>query len=228
MYWIYPSGSTGLNVYCDMTDAGGGWTLVLQNNIAVATPAPNWAVATGGNTILGTPSSDLTTFNQLVGLGFWNNIGTTLRAEVGALPTSISHKATYTVSLNSGNFYALGLSNQNILVGGNAPGLFYAHNNAPFTTHDADHDNYVSNCAQLYANHPWWYGACWDGNFLAGGWLPRRSLLDRFNDGLLCLRIDLVKVIYYYRLNSVPHSCFLRASIYRVVHSHQENHEYTS
>lgn len=171
MYWIYPSGSTGINVYCDMTDDGGGWTLVLQNNAAVTTPAPNWANATGSNTITGTPGSNLTTFDQLVGLSFWNNIGTTLRAEVGATPSSISHKATYTVSLSSpATFYVLNLSNQNILLGSTAPGLYTVHNNSPFTTFDGDHDAVGgSNCAQSYLNHPWWYTACWNGNFFAGG-----------------------------------------------------------
>jgi general secretion pathway protein G len=168
LYWINPAG-TSLHVYCDMTTDSGGWTLVLQNNSTVTTPSPSWSDSINTNNISGSLSSNLTTFDVLLGLGYWNNIGTQLRAQVGTSPTTLLHKATYTFSLNTSNYYALNLSNQNILVGANAPGLYYAHNNSPFTTYDADHDSNSGNCATYYNNHPWWYTSCWDGNFFSGG-----------------------------------------------------------
>jgi len=144
--------------------------LVLQNNNTVTTPAPNWSNAINGNTITGSFGFDLAAFDNLVGLANWNNIGTQVRLQVGSSPTVISHKATYNISLNTSNFYALTLSNENILLGGTQPGFYLTHNNQPFTTYDADHDSHsTSNCSTQYANHPWWYGACWSGNFFAGG-----------------------------------------------------------
>ncbi len=168
-YWIYPVGSTGVQVYCDMTNDGGGWTLVLQNNSTVTTPAPNWNDAINNNTITGSFGFDLASFDNLLGLSHWNNIGNQVRLQVGTSPTNISHKATYNISLNTGNFYALSLSNENILLGGTQPGFYLTHNNQPFTTYDADHDANAGNCATNYQNHPWWYTSCWSGNFFAGG-----------------------------------------------------------
>ena len=169
LYWVYPSGSSGILVYCDMTNDGGGWTLVLQNNSTVSTPSPNWTNSINNININGTFGSDLSLFDILIGLSYWNNLGTQLRAQVGSSPSVISHKATYDFSLNSSNYYAINLSNQSIISGATAPGLYSSHNGRPFTTHDADHDSYGTNCSAMYNNHPWWYGACWDGNFFAGG-----------------------------------------------------------
>lgn len=168
VYTINPNG-TPLTVYCDMTTDGGGWTLVLQNNSAVATPAPAWEASVNGNTVTGTMSNNLTTFDQLVGLNYWNILGTQMRVQVGSSPSAISHKAMYSFYINGGSSFTLNLSNENIVLGGTQPGIYLVHNGQKWTTSDVDNDTYASNCAAQYANHPWWYTSCWSGNFLAGG-----------------------------------------------------------
>ncbi|MBC7869071.1 prepilin-type N-terminal cleavage/methylation domain-containing protein [Candidatus Saccharibacteria bacterium] len=168
IYWINPAG-TPLQVYCDMNNDGGGWTLALQNNSTVATPSPNWTNAINSNNVSGTLSSDQASFDVLVGLGYWNSIGTQLKVQTGTSPSNISHKAIYTFVLSVNNNYAINLSNQNILLGVTTPGIYSNHNTKPFSTYDADHDTNAGNCATYYNNHPWWYTSCWGGNFFAGG-----------------------------------------------------------
>ena len=55
--------------------------------------------------------------------------------------------------------------------GTGAPGFYgyHAANGFNLTTFDNDQDAYGANCSSLYNNNPWWYGACWSGNYFAGG-----------------------------------------------------------
>jgi len=55
--------------------------------------------------------------------------------------------------------------------GTGSPGFYRYHaaESYSLTTYDVDQDAYGGNCSTLYNNNPWWYGACWDGNYFAGG-----------------------------------------------------------
>ena len=173
LYTIDPDGTGSLapiTTYCDM--ANGGWTLVLLNSPYSVPPQPSWSDAINFNSVMGNQTGNLNgDYDQLVGLGYWNYLGNELRAETGSSSSSISHRATYNFSLNSGNYYSIALSTEAIPIGGTSPGLKYfsAANSYGFTTYEADHDVYSANCANSYGQTPWWYGACWDGNFWGGG-----------------------------------------------------------
>jgi len=61
-----------------------------------------------------------------------------------------------------------------------APGMysFHAVGGYSLTTYDNDQDVYGANCSTLYNNNPWWYGACWSGNYFAGGGYSDRPYWD--------------------------------------------------
>jgi hypothetical protein len=153
-----------------MVNDGGGWTLVLQNNLGVTTPSPTWNDSINSNNVIGTFTNPLTGFDQLVGLNYWSSIGTQLRIQFGNTPGTIVNKAMYSFYLDPTNQFSINLSNENVMLGGMSPGLYTLHNGHKWTTYDVDNDDYVgNNCASFYSNHPWWYEACWSGNFFAGG-----------------------------------------------------------
>jgi len=178
MYRVDPDGNGPLapvQVYCDMVNDGGGWTLVLNSSTgSVTPPKPSWAQVVSSNTVTGTYGTNLDAFDQFLGVGYWNALGNQMRLMQGSNSNTIAHKATYSFSLNADNNYSIAMSNQNVLVntGGTASSGMYdysAANNFQLTTFDADHDVYGSNCANSYGNTAWWYGACWSGNFWGGG-----------------------------------------------------------
>jgi hypothetical protein len=105
----------------------------------------------------------------LLGLKYWNRLGSKLRVEAGDSSTIIKHRADYTFNLSASGadpFYNINLSDQNIVsTDKTVPGLFAYHNNKPFSTKDKDNDVSTSDCSRNYGNTAWWHVSCWDGSF---------------------------------------------------------------
>ncbi len=177
LYTIDPD-SYGTNepfeCYCDMTTDGGGWTLVLLSNSSVAgCPRPYWTEVVNNVNLNGTISADITSFDLFLGVKNWNLLGTTARLDMGASPTTLSHRAYYDFSLDEANNYALSMSNESVTIfteGTSSPGMYTYHNGIPLSTRDADYDASGSNnCSTLYYESAWWYNNCWSGSFWGGG-----------------------------------------------------------
>ena len=173
IYWLNPGGLGANQFYCDFTfDNQRVWVMVIANRTGTgAVGSLTYANATNPvvNTV-GTYNSSLG-FNLWVGLKYWPYLGNTVNQYVYSSATSLSGTHTKRSRWKFNGFsstYAFihprDITND---VGGTTPGLYAYHavNSYSLTTYDNDQDAYGSNCSANYGNNPWWYGACWDGNY---------------------------------------------------------------
>jgi hypothetical protein len=184
-YWIDAGGLGPDQFYCDMNYSGGGWTMVLANrggnggmsNLSYVNATTNAINIRSGTKGLSTISQ----FNMWVGLNRWSGLSanttkTIVQYVAGSTSTSLgatgSHSKrsrwTFTGFASLFAFQGVGgLSNEL----GDTPGFYTSHAAGGYnlTTFDRDQDVYGNNCANLYNGNPWWYSACWSGNYFAGG-----------------------------------------------------------
>lgn len=184
-------------VYIDQTYDGGGWVCVLANRMntggmnnltyADAVNSCNYRYSTSGagTTVPATSKlSGLENYNIWVGTSFWSYLAG--RATSSKITVVQFVSSSYGVKLGStgshtkryrwrfdnfnstyGMVAATGISDE---TGTGSPGLlsYHAANGFSLTTYDQDQDASGGNCSTYYNNNPFWYGACWDGNYFAG------------------------------------------------------------
>ncbi|XP_045175873.2 fibrinogen C domain-containing protein 1-A-like [Mercenaria mercenaria] len=151
VYMIYPEGTMGFQVRCDMDTAGGGWT-VLQKRISYSDFSQDWydyQIGFGnlsGNFWLGNQQ-----IHKITGQGWYE-----LRVDLESMYSIIAY-AQYNVfsvgDVNSG--YKLTVDGYS----GNAGDSLSYHNSQKFSTKDKDNDKSTGNCAVIHMGG-WWYNAC--------------------------------------------------------------------
>jgi len=151
-------GGESIEVFCDMTTDGGGWT-VLQQRGDNGNPEDffyrNWTVYEQG---FGDPEKD-----YWVGLKYWNKI---TQAEDMQLLVVLEDFSLNKIEASYTNFKISDASDKYRLKFTAAETKYDSlsyHNGQQFSTGDADNDNCPCNCA-LGGKSAWWYVGCHASN----------------------------------------------------------------
>jgi hypothetical protein len=192
-WYIINTAAGPCQTYVNQTYDGGGWCLVLANrantggfsnlNYVDATTQCNFRGGTSAATNIVVPSgsklNSLADYNVWVAPLFWPLLASRATSEkitvvqfvAGTNGTTLngSHTKRYRWRFDSFNsrWGMIGPTAISDETGTGAPGLYSYHaaNGYSLTTYDVDQDAYSSNCSTSYGNNPWWYGACWSGNY---------------------------------------------------------------
>ena len=156
VYTINPDNQTVLQVYCDMTTDGGGWTMLQRRFDGSVNFNQTWTICEH-------------TFGNLTGehwLGLINMHRLTasapqeLRVDLESFRnnTSYARYSNFTVGSTSTK-YRLLVSGYSGTAGDGGRGLSY-NSGSRFTTIDSDNDQRSTNCALTSKSGPWWYNSC--------------------------------------------------------------------
>ena len=155
VYTINPDNQTAFQVYCDMTNDGGGWTMLQRRFDGSVNFNQTWTICEN-------------TFGNLTGehwLGLINMHRLTasapqeLRVDLEDFNrnTSYARYSNFNVGSTSTD-YRLVVSGYS----GTAGDSLRYHSGSIFTTIDRDNDERSShNCALFYSSGPWWYFSCY-------------------------------------------------------------------
>ena len=177
-------------VYVNQSYDGGGWVLVLANRLNTGGmnnltyfDAINRSNYRSGNARTTPRGLGLADFNCWVGTKYWQELAgrastgkvTVVQYVTGTNGTALDGSHTKRYRWRFDNFtstYAFsGVTAISDETSTGTPGFYgyHAANGYSLTTFDNDQDVYGANCSSLYNNNPFWYGACWSGNYFAGG-----------------------------------------------------------
>ncbi|XP_020601876.1 microfibril-associated glycoprotein 4-like [Orbicella faveolata] len=157
IYTIDPDGEGSMEVFCDQTTDGGGWTVFQRRLDGSVDFYREWKeYKEGFGTAGGEYWLGLDNINRLTNQGRMM-----LRVDLNGKMLQSAHALyrDFTVSNEKLN-YTLGIGSYT----GTAGDSLSWHNDMQFTTRDRDHDNSADgNCAEFYKG-AWWYNACLSSN----------------------------------------------------------------
>lgn len=179
-------------VYVNQDYDGGGWVCVLANRGATGgmnnltySNVVNSINYRSGNAVSDprSGSRSLADHNIWVGTQYWSALSgrvtsgkvTIVQFVSGTNGTALngSHTKRYRWRFDNfnGTYGMVGATAISDETSTGSPGFYNYHaaNGYSLSTFDVDQDAYGANCSSLYNNNPWWYGACWSGNYFAGG-----------------------------------------------------------
>lgn len=178
MYLIQPDANPAFNAFCDMTTAGGGWTVLQRRLTGDVSFERTWNEYKNG---FGNPNGDFWLGNEYVHrltTGFYCTLRIELKDFAG---NSASSEHTVVTIGDETSKYTLSLEGLYTGTEGNA---MSAHASMKFTTSDSDNDiNAGSNCATLHRGGFWYNKDCIKNGASPNGVFPTSASSNQ--DGIL-------------------------------------------